>query len=253
MKKLLMAAVALAAVGVTTTSAIVSAAPLVFDRGLPTANLNSAAGANRSNVDWGNANGNTFYGDTFALSGTGPYRIDTITTWIDSNSDLPSKVLSVTLFGSADDGSPLSVISTSATFTRVTYANGQGYQAQSGNFFQLWEVSFSGLNWDVNAGQTYKFGVHGQIDQDIWFNHASNGPLSGSPQDGADGVFRVFRANNPSYNNTWDSGAPGGGWDKSSDINVRVYADAIPEPAFFQMGALIGMSGLGLLRLRKRS
>ncbi len=28
---------------------------------------------------------------------------------------------------------------------------------------------------------------------------------------------------------------------------------AIPEPAFFQMGAFIGMSGLGLLRLRKRS
>ncbi len=27
----------------------------------------------------------------------------------------------------------------------------------------------------------------------------------------------------------------------------------VPEPAFFQMGTLIGMSGLGLLRLRKRS
>ncbi len=34
---------------------------------------------------------------------------------------------------------------------------------------------------------------------------------------------------------------------------VTLEANPIPEPAFFQMGALIGMSGLGLLRLRKRS
>ncbi len=33
----------------------------------------------------------------------------------------------------------------------------------------------------------------------------------------------------------------------------QVNFEAIPEPAFFQMGALIGMSGLGLLRLRRRS
>ncbi len=34
-------------------------------------------------------------------------------------------------------------------------------------------------------------------------------------------------------------------------VTMRVVG-YIPEPAFFQMGALIGMSGLGLLKLRKR-
>lgn len=33
----------------------------------------------------------------------------------------------------------------------------------------------------------------------------------------------------------------------------RVNFEVIPEPIFYQMGALMGMSGLGLLRLRKRS
>jgi hypothetical protein len=30
-------------------------------------------------------------------------------------------------------------------------------------------------------------------------------------------------------------------------------APAIPEPVFFQMGALMGLSGLGLLRLRRKA
>ncbi len=37
---------------------------------------------------------------------------------------------------------------------------------------------------------------------------------------------------------------------KFSNMQARL---SIPEPAFFQMGALIGMSGLGLLRLRRRT
>ncbi len=42
----------------------------------------------------------------------------------------------------------------------------------------------------------------------------------------------------------------------SGDPGYRVaspYVAAIPEPVFFQMGALMGLSGLGLLRLRRRS
>ena len=34
---------------------------------------------------------------------------------------------------------------------------------------------------------------------------------------------------------------------------VRILTNPIPEPAFFQMGALAAMSGLGLLRLRRKS
>ncbi len=49
------------------------------------------------------------------------------------------------------------------------------------------------------------------------------------------------------------------GWFAANEFNFlaidnsRLEINAIPEPAFFQMGALIGMSGLGLLKLRKRS
>jgi len=34
--------------------------------------------------------------------------------------------------------------------------------------------------------------------------------------------------------------------------NVRMVTQCIPEPVFFQMGALLGLSGIGLLRARKR-
>jgi len=56
---------------------------LLVDRGLPTANLNNAAGADRSNVGWGYANyDNWFTGDDFTLAAVdGQWRIDTIRTW----------------------------------------------------------------------------------------------------------------------------------------------------------------------------
>src|SRR5436305_11714257 len=54
-------------------------AGLVFDRGLPTSNLNFAAGGNRSNVTWGYDN-EFFSGDDFTLP-AGSWRIDTIRIW----------------------------------------------------------------------------------------------------------------------------------------------------------------------------
>ena len=43
---------------------------LVFDRGLPTANLNNAAGANRSNVAWA-FDGDYITGDDFSFGTVG--------------------------------------------------------------------------------------------------------------------------------------------------------------------------------------
>lgn len=45
----------------------------------------------------------------------------------------------------------------------------------------------------------------------------------------------------------------GDSWTQAQFDNVRLTLLPIPEPVFFQMGALIGMGGLGLLRLRRKA
>ncbi|HEY5082878.1 MAG TPA: hypothetical protein VII48_00025, partial [Rhizomicrobium sp.] len=52
---------------ILTSPQIAAASVLVVDRGLPTDNLNDAAGANRSNVAWADDPVPYFYGDTFTL------------------------------------------------------------------------------------------------------------------------------------------------------------------------------------------
>ena len=41
-------------------------------------------------------------------------------------------------------------------------------------------------------------------------------------------------------------------WSQYAPVNVEA-SPAVPEPAFFQMGALLGMSGLGCLKLRRKA
>ena len=41
-------------------------------------------------------------------------------------------------------------------------------------------------------------------------------------------------------------------WSSYAPVNVEA-SPAVPEPAFFQMGALLGMSGLGCLKLRRKA
>jgi hypothetical protein len=56
-----------------------------------------------------------------------------------------------------------------------------------------------------------------------------------------------------------DGQGSGFGWDDipnhgflSADLNLWAY-QAVPEPAFYQLGALLALGGLGVLRLRRRS
>jgi hypothetical protein len=84
----------------------------------------------------------------------------------------------------------------------------------------------------------------------INFNHASNAALSGTPQDGADDQYRWFSgadgASSLSFGGFFDS--DGNGWDKSSDINVQVFASQVPEPWSL---ALLGAGLLGIAATRR--
>src|ERR1700752_2982128 len=66
-------------------SQLAAAQVLVFDRGLPTENLNNAAGASKSNVEWADIETLPetpwLPGDDFTLAGTGSYVVTTIRVW----------------------------------------------------------------------------------------------------------------------------------------------------------------------------
>ena len=84
-----------AALGLLVLPSWAFADTMVVDRGLPTTNLNNAAGSNRSNVGWADTPAYDFYGDTFTLPGGGGsvYTVHTIRTWIASFADPSSLYL----------------------------------------------------------------------------------------------------------------------------------------------------------------
>ena len=77
-----MLATAAAALAVGLAQPAAAAPLLVVDRGLPTANLNNAAGANRSNVAWAEGSGSTTtsIGDSFSLASE--YVVTDIRVWV---------------------------------------------------------------------------------------------------------------------------------------------------------------------------
>lgn len=251
------AIVALALAG----GACANADSLLLDRGLPTANLNDAAGANRSNVAWADAessnNPSDYYlpGDNFTLGGTGSYQIHDITVWVVGHA-APS---GLSLLGGVAGSPAMSTISSNFSATPTAYADSTTYQGSSGSSIPIYQVDFS-VNVDVNAGQTYDFFLNGPwtADGSFYVNsflHASNGPLSGSTQQGSDGQLLWLHVNGSSQDvESWySSGTPtgtspfGAGWDKNSDANVQVFGvSATPLPSSVWGGiALLGLLGLG--------
>jgi hypothetical protein len=219
---------------------------LVVDRGLPQANLNNVSGTSRSNVRWG-WHDEGFLGDDFTIGAPGErWVVDSIRTWTvpggkgatlqhlgDYYQDLRlhfgqgdvTPVVAAQLTVGSDD--------TSSSNVRVSDATQAGAVLYDdfGTPLRIWQIDFSNLSLSVEGGVKSRFGVWGQGrpvpgDQNVysWYNHASNAALSGSRQDGADGVMLLFDAAGRSRGT---HNAEGNGWDKPADINVQVYAHRV--------------------------
>jgi len=255
-----------------------ASASVILDRGLPdSTNVNDGAGNNRSNVSWisGFTAGDYFLvGDDFKFSNDGT--VDSITVYEVANSlgvgsDPGSEFNSVTLYY----GGVATLDQSTSAYTSqpITYQlGGENYQGSSGNFYDIYALTFSGLNFAVTANTLYGFAVDavpGPNDAipgvpNTLALHASNAALSGTPQQGADNLFRYYSAANQGAASfafagfcDTDSSDVGpnacGGWDKSSDINVTIQGTLVPEPASLGLMALGIGALLALAQLRRRS
>lgn len=261
---------ALSVVLLFSATATLNADVMVFDRGLPTANLNNAAGANRSNVAWGDytpsGGENWAIGDDFNLGMAGSVGITDLRVWIVGTDSQPLSVMwsDLTLFGGGTTAASVGVLSTVSTsgsdpHVDITKVTNPTYTGTSGDSIDIWQVDFL-LNWVVDGSTTNTFFVGGTptaTNVSLYtvgvspMLSASNKLLSGSTQEGADNLIHDIGYNGSTVATyeTWDTGAPGGGWDKSSDINVEIFAT--PEPSACILLGTVLLS-LGLLIRKKK-
>lgn len=216
---------------------------MVVDRGLPQINLNNSSGPVRSNVRWGWYD-QGFLGDSFTIGAPGEqWVIDSIRTWTvpgdakNQPASLGDFYQDVRLYfgqGQADltpvESGLLSAGTNETSNSNIEISDSaQPLYDDFGANLRIWQVDFRNLNLMVAGGTSYHFGVWGLGRAEAgtggktypWFTHASNAPLSGGTEDGADGVMLLFDG---SGRNQGTFNAKGSGWDKSSDINVQVFA-----------------------------
>jgi len=268
---------------ISLTAAMSASAAMLVNRGLPTANLNAAAGADQSNVAWAEPDLGLFDGDTFTVTGTQSWKVNTIRLWFvgynaNNNTDLTDDTYlgdyynNLSLYvGTSGTLNRVSLASftpgTDTTSnpnvvgTRVQYNGGAGTQLDEGvggsGPWTIVQLDFNNLNLDFAPGTTVQFGMYA-TGSDVAYSHASNAALSGSPQDQADGLFSRFVLDDPTtahFLETVDSSVTG--WNKSTDINVQVFGTPVPEPTTMIPGALLllpfGASTLRILRKTRKA
>lgn len=221
----------------------------VVDRGLPQANLNNVSGTSRSNVRWA-SDDQGFLGDDFVIGAPGEkWIIDSIRTWavpgqqkidpdhlgdfyqdvrlyVGANGEGITPAIAATLSQGSDQ--------TSNPNVRISEATRSGTMLYDdfGTALRVWQIDFTQLNLPVDGGTSYRFGVWGMgrpvpghADKGFeWFNYASNAALSGAREDGADGLMLIFDGSGKPQGSF---SAQGNGWDKTSDINVQVFAHRV--------------------------
>jgi hypothetical protein len=229
---------------------VLAAGPgLVVDRGLPQANLNNSSGNFRSNIRW-SLYDSGFLGDDFTVGSPGEsWVIDTIRVWTvpggteNAPDYLGDYYHDVRLyFGGSDDGltpivtafltpgrnqtnNPNILISDATASGAVPYDD-------FGANLHVFQIDFTQLNLKAQGGVKYRFGAWGlgrpmankAGKTNPWFNAASHAPLASANQDGADGEMLLFTSGGKfkSAFNGKDAG-----WDKTSDIDVQVFAHRI--------------------------
>jgi hypothetical protein len=225
---------------------------LVVDRGLPQANLNNVSGAARSNVRWASGDSG-FLGDHFTIGSAGEkWVIDSIRTWaVPGLGDLDPDHLGdfykdVRLYFGRSDGDLTPTLATTLTagtdetsnadiqISEATKAGTPLYD-DFGTFLRVWQLDFTNLHMTVEGGISYGFGVWGMGreipgrdgEEYMWFNHASNAPLSAAREDGADGVMLLFDGAGKAAG---EFKAQGNGWDKNANINIQVFAHRVSGP-----------------------
>ncbi|MFN0104851.1 MAG: hypothetical protein ACKV2U_22555 [Bryobacteraceae bacterium] len=225
------------------------AGTLVVDRGLPRANWNDASGATaRSNVRW-TLYDQGFAGDDFVIGQAGEkWVLNTLRVWaVPGASDIDPAHLGdvyqdVRLYvgGDEEDLTPVA----SGRLARgsnavegadivITEASDAPLYENFGAHLKIYQIEFRNLNLRVEGGARYRFGAWG-MGRNVgekgeiypWFTHGSNATQGEAPADGADGKLLLFEAAGR-YANEYD--ASGAAWNKSSDLNVQIWARKVGE------------------------
>jgi len=259
------------------------AAPIIpfLIRPLPTENLNEAAGADRSNNSFTESDPTARYnGDVFGLPGFNPlWQIVEIRVWSVASvlgEALGQEFSDVTLYGRVR-GETMEVLSTGSpddtfdsgnlvknsnpdiTHRQVQYKNGEDYEGVGtpGVYYPIWEHTFTNLFWNVPGGKALDFapwGVGANPDPasyyGFWFNHVSNRALSGVPQLLAYNGIWIHDFATPDASGFRRDVGVAGLWDKGADMNIIVYARALPEPQTYAMLAA-GLAAMVAYRRRR--